>query len=184
MKKSILFATFLLILATWMTGCASKETAATLAEPPINKEITIDLINSKGLKVGTAHLTQLIKGVKIDVEAASLTPGKHGIHFHDTGKCEAPDFKTAGSHFNPGAMQHGFDNPNGYHEGDLPNLDVAADGKAKAEFFSTNVTLEKGKPNSLLKDGGTALVIHDKADDLKTDPSGNSGDRIACGVIQ
>lgn len=146
--------------------------------------VTVGLINAKGMNIGKAMLKQEKEGVRIQVDAAYLPEGKHGIHIHENGKCAAPDFKSAGEHFNPDMKKHGFHNPQGYHNGDLPNLVAGADGKAKADFVTAVVTLEKGKPNSLLKPGGTALVIHEKEDDYKTDPSGNSGARIACGVIQ
>ncbi|MBM7563205.1 superoxide dismutase family protein [Paenibacillus sacheonensis] len=147
-------------------------------------QVTVKLINTKGEEIGTASLTQKNDSVMVRVEASKLTPGEHGLHFHQVGKCEVPDFKTAGAHFNPADRQHGFNNPKGFHNGDLPNLKADAGGNAKAEFETKVVTLAKGQPNSLLKDGGSSLVIHDKADDYVTDPSGNSGDRIACGVIQ
>ncbi|CAG7629404.1 superoxide dismutase family protein [Paenibacillus allorhizosphaerae] len=146
--------------------------------------VTVDLIGLKGTSIGKAKLTPVDGGVQFDVEAAYLPRGEHGIHVHENGKCEAPKFESAGVHFNPQHKKHGELNPEGPHAGDLPNLMVAADGKAQASFVSKMVTLEKDKPNSLLKPGGTALVIHEKADDYKTDPSGNSGARIACGVIQ
>lgn len=185
MKQIVIGAVIILALSSALTGCGrAKATTTSLAETPAGQEVSIDIINAAGSKTGTARLTPLIHGVQINVEVANLTPGTHGIHFHETGKCEAPKFTTAGSHLNPGGKQHGFNNVNGYHAGDLPNLIIAADGTGKAEFFDPLVTLEKGKPNSLLKEGGTALVIHDKADDMKTDPAGNSGDRIACGVIR
>lgn len=151
---------------------------------PAPAPVQVKLIDAKGAQVGMATLTQQKEGVRVQVEASALAPGKHGLHFHETGKCVAPDFKSAGAHFNPDQKQHGFDNPKGFHNGDLPNLEAGADGKGTADYIAQRVTLEKGKPNSLLKDGGTALVIHEKADDYKTDPSGNSGDRIACGVVQ
>jgi Cu-Zn family superoxide dismutase len=144
----------------------------------------IDIVNSKGIKAGTAALTQTADGVKIVVEAAGMPPGKHGIHFHEKAVCEAPDFKSAGEHLNPEGKQHGFENPKGPHAGDLPNLEIGSDGKGRAEFVSKMVTLEKDKANSLVKPGGTSLVIHEKMDDYKTDPTGNSGARIACGAIQ
>jgi Cu-Zn family superoxide dismutase len=97
-------------------------------------------------------------------------------------KCEGPDFKSAGPHFNPEGKKHGFDSPDGHHAGDMKNFTVGADGKVKTELEDSDVTLKDG-PHSLLSNGGTAIVIHAKADDYKTDPSGNSGDRIACGVI-
>ena len=114
---------------------------------------------------------------------SQLPPGKHGIHIHAVGKCEGPAFTTAGGHLNPDAKKHGKENPEGPHAGDLLNLEVKADGTAKATLLDTMVTLGDG-PNSVFHEGGTAIVIHEKEDDYKTDPAGNSGARIACGVIQ
>ncbi|ACS99136.1 superoxide dismutase family protein [Paenibacillus sp. JDR-2] len=141
-------------------------------------------IDTKGNQIGTVVLTEEKDGVHLKLEAKGLTPGVHGIHFHNVGKCEAPSFESAGSHLNPKNKQHGFDNPQGFHDGDLPNITVDKDGTVKADIISKNVTLDTEAPNSLLPAAGTALVIHEKADDYKTDPSGNSGSRIACGVIQ
>lgn len=158
-----------------------------LAHPTPNAEpagVLVTIINSEGQHIGSAQLTQKADKVYLHIEAEKLPPGKHGIHFHSVGKCDTPDFKTAEAHFNPVNKQHGFNNPKGYHNGDLPNITVDADGKVKADIVSSDVTLLKGKPNSLLKDGGTSIIIHEKEDDYVTDPSGNSGNRIACGVIQ
>ncbi|UQZ81569.1 Superoxide dismutase-like protein YojM precursor [Paenibacillus konkukensis] len=163
-------------------GTGSDTVRAQANEPSVAPK-SIDIINSKGTKIGTAKLSQVAEGVKFQVEVSGLTPGKHGIHVHQTGVCTPPDFTSAGEHFNPEGKKHGFDNPQGYHAGDLPNLEVGSDGTARAEFVDTKVTLAKDKANSLVKTGGTALVIHENADDYKTDPSGNSGSRIACGVI-
>ncbi|MBB6675110.1 superoxide dismutase family protein [Cohnella nanjingensis] len=146
--------------------------------------VNVKIVNAKGEEIGQARITQLPGAVRIHLEAKNLPPGAHGIHFHETGSCEPPDFKSAGAHLNPENKQHGFHNPKGFHAGDLPNIQVAADGTVNADVESKHVTLAKGTANSLLKPGGTALVIHDKADDYVTDPTGNSGDRIACGRIQ
>lgn len=142
-----------------------------------------DLVDGTGKKVGTAEILQTPKGVKIAAEVQGLPAGKHGIHIHETGKCDGPDFKTAGGHLNPEHKEHGFDNPKGSHAGDMPNLVVGSDGTGKLQYVDTGVVLKGTGANSLFKDGGTALVIHAKADDQKTNPSGASGDRIACGVI-
>jgi Cu-Zn family superoxide dismutase len=160
------------------------EASVEAAEEPSVEAKRIDIMDSKGAKAGTAVLSQAAEGVKLQVEVSGLPPGKHGIHIHQIGVCTAPDFKTAGEHFNPEGKKHGFENPEGYHAGDLPNLEIGSDGKGKAEFIDKKVTLQKDKANSLVKPGGTSLVIHETADDYKTDPAGASGGRIACGVIQ
>lgn len=140
--------------------------------------VTVDLINADGDAIGTAELAQEENGVLVKVKAEGLEEGDHGLHFHEYGKCDAPDFKTAGEHFNPTTAEHGS------HAGDLPNLTVDGEGKAEAEHLAENVTLESGQENSLFKEGGTSLVIHEKADDGTTQPSGDSGARIACGVVK
>jgi superoxide dismutase, Cu-Zn family len=142
-----------------------------------------DIVNATGDKIGTATLVPSAGGVRIDLSVSQFPPGTHGIHIHTAGKCEGPDFKTAGGHFNPADKKHGRDNPAGPHNGDLPNIEVGPDGKATTSLLDTNVTLSDG-PNSLFHDGGTSIVIHAMQDDYKTDPAGNSGARIACGVIQ
>jgi Cu-Zn family superoxide dismutase len=142
-----------------------------------------DIVNGQGQNIGTAKILPAKKGVKIEVNVSQLPPGNHGIHIHAVGKCEGPAFTTAGGHLNPDTKKHGKDNPEGPHAGDLLMIDVKADGTAKATLLDTMVTLDDGA-NSLFHDGGTAIVIHEKEDDYKTDPTGNSGGRIACGVIQ
>ena len=147
------------------------------------KSAHADIVNAQGQNIGTAKILPAKKGVKIEVSVAQLPPGKHGIHIHAVGKCEGPAFTTAGGHLNPDTKKHGKDNPEGPHAGDLLMIDVKADGTAKATLLDTMVTLGDGA-NSLFHDGGTSIVIHEKEDDYKTDPTGNSGGRIACGVIQ
>ncbi len=141
-----------------------------------------DLSDSKGQHVGTAKLKGTDQGVSVAIEVANLPPGVHGFHIHAVGKCETPDFKSAGGHFNPEGKKHGLENPEGHHAGDLQNLTVDARGKAKVKVVVTGVTLGEGA-NSLFHPEGTALVIHAAPDDMKTDPAGNAGARIACGVI-
>ncbi|WP_109485437.1 superoxide dismutase family protein [Occallatibacter savannae] len=144
-----------------------------------------EIKNAQGAKIGTARFTSTPNGVKVSVKVSQLTPGEHGIHIHTVGKCEAPGFTTAGGHFNPTGAHHGAKNSQEPHPhvGDLENLTVGQNGKASATFTISGATLADGQ-NSLFHEGGTALVIHAKADDLMSDPSGNSGDRIACGVIE
>lgn len=144
--------------------------------------VHVELKDAKGTAVGTATLTELKKGVKIDLDLHGLTPGEHALHFHDKGVCKGPKFESAGGHFSPTPSKHGFDMDGGPHAGDMPNLIAQADGSAKLELVNVNVTLDKG-PNSLLKAGGTALVIHEKADDYKSQPAGDAGGRFACGEI-
>jgi len=147
------------------------------------KSAHADIVNAQGQKIGTAKIVGAHVGVKIELNVSQLPPGTHGIHIHAVGKCEGPDFKSAGGHFNPVAKKHGRDNPEGPHAGDLENITVGADGKVKASIVDPNVTLGDGA-SSLFHDGGSAIVIHEKEDDYKTDPSGNSGARIGCGVVE
>ena len=142
----------------------------------------VDVKDATGQSVGTAMLSATKEGgVSIAINFKGLPPGEHALHFHQTAKCEAP-FTSAGGHFNPGMKKHGMENPEGPHAGDMANFTVAADGTAKATILNAKVTLGAGD-NSVYANGGTALMIHAKADDMKTDPSGSAGDRIACGLV-
>jgi Cu-Zn family superoxide dismutase len=136
-----------------------------------------------GQRYGTLSFETSPAGVRIDGALTGLPVGLHGIHFHQVGSCDAPDFSTAGPHLNPGAAQHGLENPRGPHAGDLPNVLANANGQMVVDIASSRVALRSDRPNGLFDADGTALVIHAAPDDQRTDPTGNSGERIACGVI-
>jgi len=181
--KKWMIVGFILVLS----GCGQqisqpKELLPVTGEVVNAMETTI--LSATGKVIGSAELTETSTGVRVRLLLKGLEPGEKAIHFHEVGKCEQPDFKTAGGHVNPTDKQHGFNNPKGYHGGDLPNMKVPENGEVDTEITTPLLTLEKGKANSLLDEDGSALVIHEKADDYVTDPAGNSGDRIACGVVK
>lgn len=151
---------------------------------PSSDSTTINVVNRDNMPLGTISLSEAPKGTKIILDLKNLPPGEHAIHFHEKGECLAPEFKTAGEHYSPTAKDHGHKAKNGPHAGDMKNVTVSKDGTLKTEIINAAVSLKKEAANSLLKAGGTAFVIHAKADDYKTQPSGNSGDRIACAVIR
>jgi Cu-Zn family superoxide dismutase len=140
------------------------------------------LRNAQGEKVGTARLFEGKGGVVVSLLVRGLPPGIHAFHIHAAGRCDPPDFQTAGGHFNPTGKKHGWKSPEGHHLGDLPSVAVGADGRGKARATVRGAHLGKG-PRGLFGPEGTALVIHEKPDDEVTDPTGNSGPRIACGVV-
>jgi Cu-Zn family superoxide dismutase len=153
-----------------------------LASPAAAQSAKAALKDQKGVDVGTVDLTQTPAGVLLKLSLKGVPPGERAFHIHAVGKCEAP-FASAGGHFNPGGQKHGLMVGQG-HAGDMPNLHVPAGGVLEVEILNAAVTLEKGKPNSLFGKEGTSIVIHAGKDDYKSDPAGNAGDRIACGVIQ
>lgn len=155
---------------------------SSLALAQANLSAQAAMQDAKGNKVGTIGLEETANGVVIKIAVTGLPPGEHAIHIHNVGTCEPP-FTTAGPHFNPEGKKHGSMSAEGQHAGDLPNITVAASGEAKADVTSKHVTLKPNVANSLFKPQGTSFIIHAGPDDNKTDPTGNSGDRIACGVI-
>lgn len=133
--------------------------------------------------VGTATLTEEDNGVQVNFKGEDLPKGIHAFHIHETGECEAPDFESAGDHFNPDDADHGFDEEDGPHAGDMPNIAVGEDGNVEQSFLLEDVTLDEDDEHSLVDDKGTALVIHEDADDGESQPAGDAGDRMACGTI-
>jgi len=166
----------LILVALLLAGCAG------MGMQSSDNAAVAELKNSAGQPVGTARFAQAGGVARIVVEVKGLPPGPHGVHVHAVGKCDPPDFASAGGHFNPLNKQHGALNPQGSHAGDLPNLTVAPDGTGRMETTTEQLTLGTG-PTSVWDADGSALVIHANADDFKTDPTGNSGGRIACGVL-
>ncbi len=157
--------------------------ALAAALPAAAQTASAPLKDAQGKEIGSANLTQTPRGVLIIVSVKGLPPGEHAFHVHAVGKCEPP-FTSAGGHFNPDHKKHGFMSPEGAHAGDMPNLHIPQNGDLTIEVLNAAVTLEKGKPNSLFDEDGSALVIHAGTDDYKTDPTGDAGGRIACGVVK
>lgn len=161
--------------------------AALIVTPAFAKpkqKIVVPLKTSKGEDAGTATFEQGKKELTIKLELKNLPFGDHAVHIHAKPLCEAPDFKSAGGHFNPDMKQHGTMNPLGHHNGDLPsNVSIGEDHTGTATFKVDYLSLGGGAPNDILANGGTSIMVHEKPDDMKTDPTGNAGNRIACGVI-
>ncbi|MAW82098.1 MAG: hypothetical protein CMI63_17815 [Parvularcula sp.] len=133
-------------------------------------------------QAGSVTLVQTQSGVLLTATLTNLAPGVHGFHIHETGACK-PDFKAAGGHFAPQGDAHGLLVKAGEHAGDMPNIHVGADGKLKVEILNSEISLLEGEPGYLFDDDGAAIVIHAGADDYRSQPSGDAGDRVACGVI-
>jgi len=160
----------------------SLASGAAIAADKAGKGAVATFATPDGKTVGTAHFTPATDGVAIHIMVNGLPPGMHGIHLHTVGSCKAPDFASAGSHWNPMKKMHGLESPQGAHMGDIPNLVVNADGTGMLSALVKGAHLNSSE-TGLFDSDGTAVVIHAGPDDNKTDPSGNSGGRIACGVV-
>ena len=170
-------------MRTSIVCCAALIAASfSLASPAVAQSAKAQLKDQKGAEVGTVDLTQTPAGVMLRLSLKGLPGGERAFHIHAAGRCEPP-FTTAGGHFNPAGQKHGLLVGPG-HAGDMPNLHIPDNGVLVVEILNAAVTLEKGKPNSLFQSDGTSIVIHAGKDDYKTDPTGDAGGRIACGVVE
>jgi Cu-Zn family superoxide dismutase len=175
-KRTVASAAALAFLfgAAGLTGAKEAGAAGGAAEA------TAAMMNAEGNSVGTVAFEQGAQGTVVHARLTDLEPGTHAFHVHETGKCEAPDFNSAGDHYNPTDQAHGFFAEDGYHTGDLPNIHVSDSGTLEIEFFSEQLKLD----DDLFDADGSALVIHTGTDDYRTDPAGDAGTRVACGVIE
>lgn len=172
-RRTIYGAIILLASVGVASSAYALSTAPTMAHA--------DLVDAQGVAKGSVEIVEK-DGLQVTVNASGLTPGVHGVHIHTVGMCTAPDFASAGGHWNPTAKHHGMENPDGAHMGDLPNITIGADGTGTLSFTVPGASLGTGAA-PLLDADGAAIVVHAGPDDMKTDPSGNSGGRIACGVL-
>jgi Cu-Zn family superoxide dismutase len=172
-------AAWTIALTLALTSCSLPYIPGVTKPPP---SAGVTLRDATGHVVGSAVFLQDSDGVRILLDLKDVKPGIKAVHIHAVGRCDPPSFETAGPHFNPGKAQHGAENPKGPHAGDLPNITVEATGQGHLEVTNSRVTLESG-PTSLFSADGSALVVHEGPDDMRTDPAGNSGARVACGVV-
>ncbi|WP_147535325.1 superoxide dismutase family protein [Bacillus marasmi] len=171
-KNQFRFFLALVFLFLIMAGCHKENPT----------KLDVILVDSENKSIGKIQLQEQASGVKLTLDLKGLPPGVHGLHIHDKGDCNPPQFKSAGQHLNPGKQKHGLLHPKGAHTGDLPNIIVGEDGKVKGEIMAAKATLLEGR-NSLFTKDGTTIVITDEKDDGMTQPDGDSGERIACGRI-
>jgi superoxide dismutase, Cu-Zn family len=171
---------WIIALTLALTGCRMPYIPGVTSPPPA---AGVTLKDSSGRVVGSGVFLQQGRGVRILIDLKGLTPGTKAVHIHEVGRCDPPSFESAGAHFNPTKAEHGTANPRGPHAGDLPNITVDATGQGHLEVTASRVTLEKGSA-SLFDADGSALVVHEGPDDMRSDPAGNSGARVACGVIR
>lgn len=192
--KRFLYVTLLLVVI--VSACEKKIEEPEMREEGLNsteqeeravhaevEPLEVELINEDGVGVGIATFNETEVGVEITLEAHHLKPGVHGFHIHEKGICEEPTFESAGGHFNPTNKKHGFNHPEGPHAGDMENIEVTEDGKLNVTIVNDLVTLKKGEVNSLFSTEGTSLMIHADSDDYISQPAGDAGERIVCGVI-
>jgi Cu-Zn family superoxide dismutase len=170
MKRHILFAVLAFSLAIALADASSVSAVA-------------NMNGVDGNSLGQVSFSQTAEGVLLQVRLEGLKPGVHAIHIHETGKCEGPDFETAGGHFNPDNVSHGYLVGRESHAGDMPNFTVSSDGNAVVEIMNPDVVLAAGQKHSLLGGAGAAVVVHSGADDYRSQPAGDAGGRVACGVI-
>ncbi|HKT75838.1 MAG TPA: superoxide dismutase family protein [Sphingobium sp.] len=180
MKKTAFV--FVLPVLAQVSACAADQGGARPARSATTASASATLLASDGSVRGSAKVTEAADGLHVMVRATGLTPGMHAVHVHMTGICTPPDFTSAGGHWNPTGRHHGKDNPDGMHMGDMPNMLAGADGRGEMDYVIPGAML-RGGATPLLDADGAAVVIHAQADDNRSDPAGNAGGRIACGVL-
>jgi Cu-Zn family superoxide dismutase len=176
------FASMLIALPLTVAVSACATTSPDAASSNTAPLAVAKLMAGDGSSRGTASVTEAADGLHVLVKGTGLTPGMHAVHVHMTGTCTAPDFASAGGHWNPTGRKHGMDNPAGAHMGDMPNMTVGSDGTGGIEYVIAGGMISGGTM-PLLDADGAAVVIHAQADDNMSDPAGNAGGRIACGVL-
>ena len=181
MKHHVTWVLALGLLA-WSTPSATAQQPAGTTGTQHGPTASAALVDREGREIGQAYLRETPHGVLLKLDLKNATPGTHGLHVHEVGRCDRPSFESAGGHFNPGNREHGFFSARGPHAGDLPNIVVPSSTELSVEFFVPNLKIAPGA-GSLVDDDGSALVMHAGQDDYSTQPSGDSSDRLACGEI-